>query len=92
VDTRPRVCDAPDGEGKMQPMSSDRPVLDQINLVRDMDAMVELYEARPPGTVRCHLGARYAIVTDPDGNSVGIMSPVDRERRSAPPTPPDDSV
>jgi uncharacterized glyoxalase superfamily protein PhnB len=34
-------------------------------------------------------GARYAIVTDPDGNSVGLMSPVDPERRSPPPTPPD---
>lgn len=29
-------------------------------------------------------GARYAIVEDPDGNAVGIMSPVDPERRSAP--------
>jgi catechol 2,3-dioxygenase-like lactoylglutathione lyase family enzyme len=32
-------------------------------------------------------GARYAIVEDPDGNAVGIMSPVDPARRSAPPTP-----
>ena len=30
-------------------------------------------------------GARYAVVTDPDGNGVGIMSPVDPSRRS--PTP-----
>ncbi|HVN02154.1 MAG TPA: VOC family protein [Caulobacteraceae bacterium] len=30
-------------------------------------------------------GARYAIVEDPDGNPVGIMSPVDPARRSAPP-------
>jgi catechol 2,3-dioxygenase-like lactoylglutathione lyase family enzyme len=27
-------------------------------------------------------GARYAIVEDPDGNPVGIMSPVDAERRA----------
>jgi catechol 2,3-dioxygenase-like lactoylglutathione lyase family enzyme len=27
-------------------------------------------------------GARYAIVEDPDGNAVGIMSPVDPARRS----------
>ena len=33
-------------------------------------------------------GARYAIVLDPDGNSVGLMSPPDSARRSAPPTPP----
>lgn len=33
-------------------------------------------------------GSRYAIVTDPDGNAVGIMSPPDPARRSAPPSPP----
>ena len=32
-------------------------------------------------------GARYAIVEDPDGNPVGLMSPSDPERRSMP-TPP----
>ncbi len=32
-------------------------------------------------------GARYAVVSDPDGNAVGIMSPVDPERRSPPPDP-----
>jgi uncharacterized glyoxalase superfamily protein PhnB len=30
-------------------------------------------------------GARYAIVEDPDGNPVGLMSPSDDTRRSAPP-------
>lgn len=29
-------------------------------------------------------GTRYAIVEDPDGNAVGIMSPVDPDRRSSP--------
>ena len=44
---------------------------------------------------RCHKapedafwGARYAIVEDPDGNSVGIMSPVDDSMRRPPPPPP----
>jgi catechol 2,3-dioxygenase-like lactoylglutathione lyase family enzyme len=32
-------------------------------------------------------GARYAILADPDGNGVGIMSPSDPDRRSAPPDP-----
>ena len=32
-------------------------------------------------------GARYAIVEDPDGNSVGIMSPTDQARRFVPPPP-----
>lgn len=31
-------------------------------------------------------GARYAVVADPDGNDVGIMSPVDDTMRSWPPT------
>jgi len=30
-------------------------------------------------------GARYAIVADPDGNHVGLMSPVDPKKRSAGP-------
>ncbi len=30
-------------------------------------------------------GARYAIVTDPDGNDVGLMGPVVESRRSWPP-------
>lgn len=33
-------------------------------------------------------GARYAIIEDPDGNSVGIMSPIDQAKRFAPPSPP----
>jgi predicted lactoylglutathione lyase len=33
-------------------------------------------------------GARYAIVDDPDGNHVGLMSPIDPERRYWPPRQP----
>ena len=32
-------------------------------------------------------GARYAVVSDPDGNAVGIMSPIDPATRSEPPSP-----
>jgi len=32
-------------------------------------------------------GSRYAILEDPDGNAVGIMSPSDPERRGVPPEP-----
>ena len=32
-------------------------------------------------------GARYAVVADPDGNDVGIMSALDPARRSWPPKP-----
>ncbi len=34
-------------------------------------------------------GARYAILEDPDGNAVGIMSPMEPSRRFAPPRPPE---
>jgi uncharacterized glyoxalase superfamily protein PhnB len=30
-------------------------------------------------------GARWAIVADPDGNDIGLMSPVDESRRTWPP-------
>ena len=30
-------------------------------------------------------GARYAVVADPDGNDVGLMSPIDETRRTWPP-------
>ena len=32
-------------------------------------------------------GARYAVVSDPDGNAVGIMSPVEAAFRRTPPSP-----
>ncbi len=35
-------------------------------------------------------GARYAIVADPDGNDVGLMSPIDESRRTWPPAPSPD--
>src|SRR5690242_6698604 len=33
-------------------------------------------------------GARYAVVEDPDGNAVGLMSPIDEAYRSESPEPP----
>ena len=33
-------------------------------------------------------GARYAVVADPDGNAIGLMSPIDPARRTAGPEPP----
>lgn len=35
------------------------------------------------------MGARYAVVADPDGNSVGLMSPRDLSRATIPPPPED---
>ncbi len=56
------------------------------------EAVDELFEAlvthehqalQPP--YDAFWGARYAIVEDPDGNPVGLMSPSDDAHRSAPP-------
>jgi uncharacterized glyoxalase superfamily protein PhnB len=35
-------------------------------------------------------GARFAVVADPDGNSVGLMSESDPDRRTPSPAPPFD--
>lgn len=43
------------------------------------------YEGRQP-PYDTFWGARYAVVADPDGNDVGIMSPLDDGCRSWPPT------
>ena len=42
------------------------------------------YQGRQP-PFDAFWGARYAIVADPDGNDVGLMSPVDESRRFWPP-------
>jgi catechol 2,3-dioxygenase-like lactoylglutathione lyase family enzyme len=41
------------------------------------------YPGRQP-PFDAHWGARYAIVADPDGNDVGLMSPIDESRRTLP--------
>ncbi|HTN78058.1 MAG TPA: VOC family protein [Acidimicrobiales bacterium] len=43
------------------------------------------YEGRQP-PFDAFWGARWAIVADPDGNDVGLMSPMDDARRFWPPT------
>jgi catechol 2,3-dioxygenase-like lactoylglutathione lyase family enzyme len=44
------------------------------------------YQGRQP-PFDAFWGARYAIVADPDGNDIGLMSPMDDSRRSWPPEP-----
>jgi len=41
------------------------------------------YAGRQP-PFDAYWGARYAIVADPDGNDVGLMSPIDESRRARP--------
>ncbi len=43
------------------------------------------YVGRQPPPFDAFWGARYAIVADPDGNDVGLMSPIDETRRTWPP-------
>ena len=43
------------------------------------------YEGRQP-PYDAFWGARYAIIADPDGNDVGLMSPIEENRRLWPPT------
>jgi catechol 2,3-dioxygenase-like lactoylglutathione lyase family enzyme len=45
------------------------------------------YAARQP-PYDAFWGARYAIVEDPDGNPVGLMSPIVESRKTWPPTRP----
>ena len=62
---------------------TDRPrvVLSQLNLVAsDMPAAVAFYRR-----LGLEIPERYAIVADPDRNHVGLMSPIDEAKRSAPP-------
>jgi catechol 2,3-dioxygenase-like lactoylglutathione lyase family enzyme len=64
--------------------------------VADREAVDQTYQAltdagyvgqQPP--YDAFWGARYAVVEDPDGNAVGLMSPLDPARRTPPPPPPD---
>jgi catechol 2,3-dioxygenase-like lactoylglutathione lyase family enzyme len=63
--------------------------------VSSRDAVDEIYADLTGAGHRGHQppydafwGARYAIVEDPDGNSVGLMSPIDAQCKSWPPRPP----
>jgi uncharacterized glyoxalase superfamily protein PhnB len=65
--------------------------------VATCEAVDELYDrltgAGHPGVqppFDAFWGGRYAIVADPDGNQVGLMSPIDEAQRSWPPTPSPD--
>ena len=51
---------------------------------RYADLVAAGYQGRQP-PYDTFWGARYAVVADPDGNDVGIMSPQDDSRRSWPP-------
>jgi uncharacterized glyoxalase superfamily protein PhnB len=73
------------------PSWPDGPGLVLIFHVEGRDAVDAKHAELVGGGFRSHLspfdafwGARYAIVDDPDGNHVGIMSESDQEHKSAP--------
>ena len=66
-----------------------------LGLLVDSRAAVDERYAAALGAGQAHQapydafwGARYAIVDDPDGYPVGLMSPIDAERATWPPVPP----
>ncbi len=62
------------------------PTRDDVDRLYDRLTAAGAPAQQPP--VDAFWGARMCVVADPDGNAVGIMSPVDPTRRSAPPAPP----
>jgi catechol 2,3-dioxygenase-like lactoylglutathione lyase family enzyme len=48
------------------------------------DLVAAGYRGRQP-PFNAFWGARYAIVDDPDGNGIGLMSPIEKERKFWPP-------
>ncbi|MGQ0623985.1 MAG: VOC family protein [Sporichthyaceae bacterium] len=63
----------------------------QVSARADVDTLYEQLTAagakihQPP--YDAFWGARYAVVVDPDGSAVGLMSPIDPAMRSAQPPP-----
>lgn len=67
-------------------------IMFEVPTRRDVD---DVYERMVAGGARVQKspedafwGARYAIIEDPDGNSIGITSPIDAAARRRPPAPP----
>ena len=59
---------------------------EEVDRVHDRAVAAGSRSHKPPEDA--FWGARYAIVEDPDGNSVGIMSPIDGSMRRPPPPAP----
>jgi uncharacterized glyoxalase superfamily protein PhnB len=71
------------GAGTRNVFSFKVPTRDEVDRLHAKLVSLGYASAQPP--YDAFWGARYAIVEDPDGNHVGLMSPSDPARRSAPP-------
>ena len=74
---------APSGPGTRAVLSFKVKTREEVDEIHGRLAGLGHASAQPP--FDAFWGARYAIVEDPDGNHVGIMSPSDPARGAAPP-------
>ena len=72
-----------EGEGNRSVMSFRYADAEEVDRVFEHIVALGHGASQPP--YYTFWGSRYAIVVDPDGNHVGLMSPPDREHRGAPP-------
>jgi|SRR5215813_1040793 len=73
----------PSGNGTRTVLSFKVTSREEVDQIHDRLTGLGHKSAQPP--YDAFWGARYAIVEDPDGIHVGIMSPSDPSRRTAPP-------
>ena len=73
----------PSGDGARNVIGFKLPTREDVDRTHDKLTALGYQSAQPPYDT--FWGARYAIVEDPDGNHVGLMSPPDPSRRRAPP-------
>lgn len=73
----------PSGAGTRTVLSFHVSSREEVDRIHDHLTALGHESAQPP--YDAFWGSRYAIVEDPDGNHVGLMSPSDPSRRTAPP-------
>ena len=73
----------PSGAGTRSVVTFSVSSRDEVDRIHDELTGLGHRSSQPPYDT--FWGARYAIVEDPDGNHVGIMSPSDPARRTGPP-------
>jgi len=78
-----RGWEAPTGTGTRTVLSFKVPSRDEVDRIHG--AMTDLGYRCPQPPYDTFWGARYTILEDPDGNHIGVMSPLDPALRSAPP-------
>ena len=73
----------PSGTGTRTVLSFKVPSREDVDRIHEQLTGLGRRSSQPP--FDAFWGARYAIIEDPDGNLIGIMSAVDPAKRTAPP-------